>query len=111
MIDLEAVRTQVVQLDLDQVRARGLVVLYDDRAGMPGAAEVRRIVNLIVAEHPRGSELFECELHAEPDVLTNGMTFLVDIPGVRLIPASSIEAAEALAECSGALVDLRNARP
>jgi hypothetical protein len=112
VIDLSAVQEQAARLDIERLKECGLAVIYDRSDGMPGAAAVRRIVNMIVAVHPRGSELYERELASEPDVddsdPAGGMTFLVNIPGIRLIPSTSAEAETAFDDYAGAILDLRH---
>ncbi len=115
MINLDIVEAQVARLDIDRLKEHGLAVIYDCEQEMPGAAAVRRIVNMIVATHPRGDELYERDLPSEPEAATpesagKGMTFLVNIPGIRLIPSTSAEAKTACEEYAGAIIDLRPRR-
>jgi hypothetical protein len=115
MINLNIVQQQVPDLDIARLKDCGLVVIYDRVDGMPGAAAVRQIVNVIVATHPRGEELYEGDLASETDTsgpgsADKGMTFLVNIPGIRLIPSTSAEAQTACEEYAGAVIDLRPAQ-
>lgn len=112
MVDLQKVQAQAPALDIEQLRNHGLVIVYDDTGGRVGAAEVRQIINVLLAVHPRGSELFqpdsiEDEIAAATADGRHGMTFMVDIPSVRLIPQSSSELHEAIAGEAGAILDLR----
>ena len=112
MVDLELVEQRASGLDIAALREYGLVIIYEKSAGRPGAADIRQIVNVIAATHPRSAELFKVGVTEEAnDTLTpdSGMTFMVDIPRVRLIPSSSDSLAVQLDEEGGAVLDLRPA--
>lgn len=112
MVDLARVQAQVPRLDIQRLKANGLVIIYDDVDGRLGAAAVRQIVNVIVANHPASNELFQVEVAEEtseeisPDEPV-GMTFMVDIPSIRLIPSSSAELELELEHEDEAVLDLR----
>ncbi len=112
MVDLARVQEQVPLLDIQRLRSHGLVVIYDDVDGRLGAAAVRQIVNVIVANHPASNELFQVELVEETgeEISSDepvGMTFLVDIPSIRLLPSSSVELELELEHEGEAVLDLR----
>ncbi len=112
MVDLMRVQQQAPNLDIQQLKSSGLAIIYDDSGGRLGAADVRQIVNVIVAVHPASSQLFQVDLAEEDgdEVLGDapvGMTFMVDIPSVRLIPSSSPDLECALQDEEGAVLDLR----
>lgn len=113
MIDLMRVQQQAPNLDIQQLKSDGLAIIYDDADGRLGAADVRQIVNVIMAVHPASSELFQVELTEEDgdEVIGEapvGMTFMVDIPSIRLIPSSSPDLEGALQDQEGAVLDLRS---
>ena len=112
MVDLTRVEQQAPSLDIQQLKSAGLAIIYDDSDGRLGAADVRQIVNVIVAVHPASSELFQVELTEEngDEVIGSapvGMTFMVNIPSIRLIPSSSPDLECALQDQEGAVLDLR----
>lgn len=114
MVDLVRVQQQAAGLDIQLLKSNGLIILYDENDGRLGAADIRQIVNVIVAVHPASSELFQLDLTEEsseemtPDE-PSGMTFMVDIPSIRVIPSSSAELELELAENAEAVLDLRGA--
>ncbi len=113
MVDLVRVQQQAPHLDIHQLRTHGLAIIYEASRGRLGAADVRQIVNVIVAVHPYSDDLFQVGLTEEDgdenmrDAPT-GMTFMVDIPSVRLLPSTSPEIDEVLSDQVGAVLDLRD---
>jgi|GEM_PF-3923589 len=113
MVDMVAVQQQALKLDIRRLKEYGLVIIYDDAAGRLGAADVRQIVNMIVAVHPQGTELYQDDAVDDTvalDAATShfGMTFLVDIPSIRLIPDASPDLELVLADDTYAILDLRS---
>lgn len=110
MVDLQLVAQRAPELDIQQLRGEGLVIVYDARGTRVGANDVRQIINIIVAVHPQADQLFNVapgsEDAAEPHA-GSGLTFDVDIPSVQLIPASSPELPFVLDGSRGAVLDLR----
>ena len=112
MVDLQRVQQRAPELNIEALRTFGLAIVYDKAEGRPGAAAIRQIINVIAAVHPDGDKLFQVGLTEEAnDALTpdSGMTFMVDIPRVRLIPSSSETLALELGQEPGAILDLRPA--
>ncbi len=112
MVDLARVQQQAPRLDIQRLKSNGLVIIYDDADGRLGTAAVRQIVNVIVASHPASSQLFQVELAEETseDISSDeplGMTFMIDIPSIRLIPSSSAELELELENEDEEVLDLR----
>ena len=110
MIDLQRVQERAPALDIEALRTYGLAIIYDKAEGRPGAAAIRQIINIIAAVHPHSEKLFQVGLTEEAnDALTqdSGLTFMVDIPRVRLIPSSSETLDLELDAEPGAILDLR----
>jgi hypothetical protein len=113
MVDLVRVQQQAPKLDIHQLKTHGLTIIYEASQGRLGAADVRQIVNVIVAVHPYSNDLFQVGLTEEDgdETMTDapaGMTFMVDIPSVRLLPSTSPEIDELLSDQVGAVLDLRH---
>lgn len=113
MVDLVRVQQQAPNLDIHQLKTHGLAIIYEASQGRLGAADVRQIVNVIVAVHPHSNDLFQVGLTEEDgdENMTDaptGMTFMVDIPSVRLLPSTSPEIDEVLSDQVGAVLDLRD---
>ncbi len=112
MVDLAQVQQKAPSLDIHRMKSNGLMIIYDDTVGRLGAADIRQIVNVIMAVHPASSELFQLELTEEasegisPDEPL-GMTFMVAIPSIRLVPSSSAELELELEEQLEEVLDLR----
>ncbi len=110
MVDLALVAERAPQLDIRQLRAEGLAIIYDARGVRLGASNVRQIINIILAVHPDAEQLYNVSAgneDADEPHTGSGLTFDVDIPSVRLIPASSPELPLVLEGSQGAVLDLR----